>query len=373
MKTKTISKKLFLVGFGCMMAFFSCEICVRVIAAVGIRPGYSVHDIVENTPKYVWSKYSAPLLSRKRSSFVFWGSLIDKPTKVKINHLGYRGNLVSSYTAKNKIRILYLGGSHVFDLAAPENKDWPSLTRQYLKTDVEILNAGVPGHKTQDNLAKFYLELHMWQPDIVVFCGAWNDIKYFASISKQHSLLASGIHHSLPSEPNKSGSTYNTLDYILGWSWAYAKVRQKYYENILPKEDQKLQVLQKEFSPLGPDQYKLNLRMLYEACRAKNVQLFVVKQARLADISNTASARKKIHHYMAGLEHGTLCRAFDECDHRVDELQQECTNIQVVNTAEISGQEKYFHDHIHTSSAGSEALAQLVAANIQRYLDKASK
>src|SRR5207244_9589220 len=67
-----------------------------------------------------------------------------------INVLGYRGRLFAVPKPRGIRRVVVLGGSGAFDLSAVDGHDWPHLTERYLRhlghQDVEIINAGVPGH-----------------------------------------------------------------------------------------------------------------------------------------------------------------------------------------------------------------------------------
>ncbi|BBM81994.1 SGNH/GDSL hydrolase family protein [Candidatus Uabimicrobium amorphum] len=366
-------KKKFLLAFTSFIVFFLlCEALTYAVVFLGIRPKYYVSDIVENYPKYSWNMYSGPLLQRKKNSYIFWGALFNNPNKVTINKYGLRGPTIAKPKKDKTLRIMFLGGSHVFDLAAPENKDWPNMVATYLKTNqkIEIINAGMPGKSSHDNLARYYLDLHTWKPDILVFSGAWNDIRHFHNISPESSIIQLHAYDTLPSSPSALVYNYNTLDYIFGWSLFYSKLRHNYYssKSFFETKRQKAKKLHDTFSKFAVEQYKFNLEMLYHACKITNSKLVLLKQSRLPHRNNGKVEKSKINYHARFLTHKALCKAFDLCDQVMDTLQEKYDDIEVIETSHLCGKVDYFYDAVHTSSLGSQKIAQVVAKNLQTFL-----
>lgn len=67
----------------------------------------------------------------------------------------------------------------------PEGKDWPHRIEQSLHEDgfanVEVINAGIPGHTSFDSMGGLFAEGHHFKPDYVILYSTWNDIKRFSS------------------------------------------------------------------------------------------------------------------------------------------------------------------------------------------------
>src|SRR5262245_36771362 len=89
-----------------------------------------------------------------------------------INALGYRGRSFVIPKLRYIRRVVVLGGSGAFDPHAVAGHDWPHLTERYLRhsghRNVEVINAGVPGHATWDLLGRLYGDIWTIGPDYVV-------------------------------------------------------------------------------------------------------------------------------------------------------------------------------------------------------------
>src|SRR3990172_3878315 len=126
---------------------------------------------------------------RKKTIFVFFYNntrcfsfTCGRPGYI-INSKGYRGREFSIKKNKGTIRIIIYGGSSVFDIYEPEGKDWPHRVEQMLKendiSNVEVINAGIPGFTTLDCVGRIFSDSWTLEPDYVVIYEAWNDICYF--------------------------------------------------------------------------------------------------------------------------------------------------------------------------------------------------
>ena len=105
--------------------------------------------------------------------------------KYRINRLGYRGAEFEPAKRPGVIRVMIYGGSQVFDPFCDEEQQWPHRLQLALgalgRRDVEVINAGIPGHASFDSLGRLLTEGHRFSPDVVILDNAWNDIKGFGS------------------------------------------------------------------------------------------------------------------------------------------------------------------------------------------------
>lgn len=95
-----------------------------------------------------------------------------------INSMGLRGPEIDETT--NGLRILALGNSCTFGWGVKRDETWVSLTEEILRSkysdsEVEIINAGVPGYTTYQGKLFYTEELADLSPDIVLFMFGWND------------------------------------------------------------------------------------------------------------------------------------------------------------------------------------------------------
>jgi lysophospholipase L1-like esterase len=101
---------------------------------------------------------------------------------IKINSKGLRGHEYDYKQSDNTYRILVLGDSFTAGLQVAEEETFPKLLEALLqaefpRTNFEVINAGVIGYGTDNQLAYFTAEGYKYQPDLVLlafFTG--NDI-----------------------------------------------------------------------------------------------------------------------------------------------------------------------------------------------------
>ncbi len=99
-------------------------------------------------------------------------------TKYKINSKGFRGEEFSKIKPPGKIRIIFLGGSSMFNLGWED--DSTTIVKELGKKDniIEVLNCGIPGYTSSQELALLIHEMIDYNPDIVISLTGWNDINW---------------------------------------------------------------------------------------------------------------------------------------------------------------------------------------------------
>ena len=301
---------------------------------------------------------------------------------VEINERGYRGPAFAVPKPPGVIRVVMLGGSSLFDMYAKEGMDWPRLTERYLREaqlgTVEVINAGTPGHDSADSLGRFYAEMWMFEPDYILVYHAWNDIKYFPRLTPERSLLRlrrpqtpqGGPHGFLVANP----FIYDLgpLDRWLGHSQLYARLRDRYLQVRLGTMGTEGVVTDAAarasdaFSPLGPAQFALNLRLIVTGARSVGARPVLATEARLVNASTSPADRRKIAYEFVGLSHDALVRAFEACDRAILTVGRD-EEVPVLDlSGRLSGRPHLFEDHVHTTAAGSEALARATSDFFQR-------
>jgi lysophospholipase L1-like esterase len=108
---------------------------------------------------------------------------------IRIDSFGLRGRNVPLTAPVGTIRILADGGSTTFDTAvSSDDSTWPAHLERILSQQgdraVQVLNAGVPGYLTLDNLIRLQSELYRLKPDVVVLMQGHNDL-YDALIDRR--------------------------------------------------------------------------------------------------------------------------------------------------------------------------------------------
>lgn len=307
-----------------------------------------------------------------------------------INELGYRGRSFAIPKPPERVRVVVVGGSAAFDIGAKEGEDWPRLVELKLHdlglVNAEVINAAVPGYATWDVLGRLYAELWMIQPDYVLIYEAWNDIKYFPWLKPQHS-LARGILPPPSTETTNGPMVQNPFIYYTGpvdrllcHSQLYSRLRRRFWWWRLGEIGLEGLVTGLSDAPIdgsgypstysewGPRQYELDLRLIAAASRAAGATPLLLTQAHLVMPQNDEAERRLIRYDYIQLSHDGLVRAFADCDaavRRVASLEQ----IGLLDlSSELSGRRTLFSDHVHTTAAGSRAIADAVASFLRQQI-----
>jgi lysophospholipase L1-like esterase len=300
-----------------------------------------------------------------------------------INELGYRGESFPIVKPPGVVRVVVLGGSAAFDPGAERASDWPHLVEKELhsrgRSDVQVINAGIPGHASWDSLGRLYTEIWMLRPDYVLVYHGWNDAKSFGYLTPDRSLLR----FQRPAPPSAVSDTLQKnpfiyyqghVDRFLSHSQAYVRLRTGYWAWRLGKIELEgligtPPVLLEDLSPWAVEQYELNLRLIVETARAIGAEPILLTQARLPDSGNSSQDLTKIELDLAGLTHSALLDAFEAIDSvlvRVGHM----LDVPLLDVAgPLNGVSEYFTDQVHTTPAGSTAIADRVATLFLGVLD----
>jgi len=284
-----------------------------------------------------------------------------------INSKGHRGHDFSRKKGDGILRVIVYGGSSVFDIFVPEKKDWPHRIEQFLKekgvTNIEVINAGIPGHATFDSMGRLFSEGHIFEPDYVILYNAWNDIKYFSS-------KTSLLRHRKPSKIPKDPRTHyqGRGDQILSnVSQLYVRLRQRYIkwkyrigdEGAIPAG-----AYTREIREPNLKQYKLNIEMFVDLARNIHAVPVLVTQARLVAADNTDDEKEGIGYHYQRMKHPTIVHAFE----KTDEILKNVSNSKHVPLVDasnkLSGKAEYFTDAVHLTDKGSYQLALIVAETL---------
>lgn len=289
----------------------------------------------------------------------------------QINSLGYRGPEFSWEKPEGTIRILIYGGSFVFDIRTAGEMDWPRQAEKILRQrghDVEIINAGIPGHMSFDAVGRLFTEGHRLNPDYVLICNKWNDLKYIISsepLSRQFRPFVVG------SDPRYEyqGSVDRGLCNL---SQLYCRLRHWYYQSKAPPEYVD-RPNHDNFSNEATDealrQYRLHFEMFVDTARRLGVKPILMTQPLLITRDNSKEARAVIEYEKVRLSHEQLFIATDRADEVVREIAR-TSDVPLIDASasRVAGEVKYFTDHVHMTREGSLEFAQVVADELEEIL-----
>lgn len=81
--------------------------------------------------------------------------------------------------APGAIRVAVVGGSTTFGTRVTDEDSWPWLLQELLGDGFAVINFGVPGYTTAENIVQMALLVPEAEPRIVVFYEGWNDIRNY--------------------------------------------------------------------------------------------------------------------------------------------------------------------------------------------------
>ena len=285
--------------------------------------------------------------------------VFEKKPGWNVNKRGFRGPDIAIVKPQGTVRLVFLGGSQVFD---PNGDNWPLQAGKILSTPnrpVDVINAGIPAHRTADSLGKLFTELWLLEPNVLVLCQAWNDIKYFSLLSPEQPYrdIVNPPPHDWRIEPGG-------LDRLLCVSSIYRMGRSRFIAAIVAAEGEKPRALTGHIRKWGLQQYKINIELICDFAKNLGVKAVLCKQARLPTSESTESDRQRINYVDVGMRHEEMVRALEQCDRVIQDVanRKECSIIDMDNA--LSGKSHLFADSIHFSLEGSRQAARLVAERL---------
>jgi len=289
-----------------------------------------------------------------------------------INEKGYRGHNFSVAKPAGTIRMIFYGGSATFDVNLPEGQDWPHRVEAILKEngypEVEVINAGIPGHASWDSFGRLFSEGHHFNPDYVVSNNGWNDFRYFLS---NQPLLREFQPLSQSSRNTDPRLNYrNTLDrFLCEHSQLYLRLRSRYIDwrlGIGSLGAASKGAYSSEITETALRQYYLNQVMFVDLAREIGAVPVLMTEARLTAPNNTESQKSRIEPYLhyVKLDHQGLLKAYDGIEGTLRKISVE-RNVELIDVSkDLNGKDEFFSDVAHLTPRGSEELAQLTARKL---------
>lgn len=339
-----------------IITFFGGELCVRVLTKQDLP---TPKKLQEQSLRYAPSIFSRHVFPQKELEATGM-----RGTKYYINEKGYRGRNFPQKKEKGVKRVIFYGGSQAFDMLSNKDEDWPHRAERRLKeqgfSNIEIINAGTPGHASFDSLGRLLAEGHIFEPDYVVFCHAWNDIKYFR---KDKPILRSFKPFRKEDDPRVSYKSW--LDQFLsGKSQLYIFLRSAYYKTQIGVEGKKERKLISSFGDLGPKQFRLNIETFIDLARNIDAEPILMIQPRLYSQGMPKDLQKLVRLRGQGLTFDTLSQAADIADKIVYSVSKEKEVFLIDPSQAMNGIKGYFRDHIHLEEDGAQKLTEIVAENL---------
>jgi len=97
------------------------------------------------------------------------------------NSLGYRGDEIETPKPPDRYRVVCIGGSTTYcDGVDDYQKSYPYLLQSYFHeqgfSNIDVVNAGVPGYSTMESLINFSIRVSDLKPNLIIIYHGINDI-----------------------------------------------------------------------------------------------------------------------------------------------------------------------------------------------------
>ncbi len=169
------------------------DVLVRCVSSLGTelnaRRQYYLYDVAKKNPVafgrwwnyYVvqWRRAEKKIYERDPDPILAYHLRPHSHARVaqstfSINSRGFRGREIAAEKG-DAYRIVALGESTTFGVTlSPEDRPWPELLEQLIRErlkprrPVEVINAGVPGYRLDQNLRRFAKDILPLKPDMVI-------------------------------------------------------------------------------------------------------------------------------------------------------------------------------------------------------------
>jgi lysophospholipase L1-like esterase len=204
----------------------------------------------------------------------------------------------------------------------------------------------------------------------VLVYHTWNDLKYFTELTPTTPLFTLFGPYDPSADPFQHYA--GTLDRLLSFSQLYVKARTRYLlwqhrpgvEGATPAHRSS-----RSYGPEALAQYRLILELLVDAARNVGASPILLSEATLISPSNGPQDRARIAYEYQGLSHEALVQAFADAGHATATVAER-KQVPILDVAaRLNGRSDLFADQVHFTPAGSEAIADLVAAFLATQLD----
>jgi lysophospholipase L1-like esterase len=154
---------------------------ICVLMEWGLRWYFTHYGTERERIIYVYSR--AEILQRQRQYQPMpYVNYVPSPAWRDHDTLGYRGPAIVIPKPQGTFRIVALGGSTTYSTATTAEEAYPAqlqniLQEQYGLSNIEVINAGVPGFTSWDTLVNYMFRVSELDPDMLIFYEGFNDVE----------------------------------------------------------------------------------------------------------------------------------------------------------------------------------------------------
>ncbi len=371
-------------GLTLLLAVVAAEIYLRQKASGAALHPYSIELVTHDG-----RKVSAPVGSIRLalSPFTIYQNFpSQRTTATNINSRGLRAEQGAEQDSRPKI--ILLGGSAAFGVGAETDHDTITAILQESFQSHRLLNAGVIGFHSGQELTYLVTDLIDYQPAVVVTYNGWNDVFDLAHLRERHPNKLGfnsnffGFENQLVRNYQSQVSFSDSLLRLVTTTSRKSLVLQRFFPSLRTTETP---APAPTFSSLSSDRQKTlldsivrtyvnNVRKMALVSRACGAKFLVVLQPELGQRPNlTSEERARLNAADATHYQDFMPRLYREFLNQTKPLLTR-EGIDWIdlneNTLFQTTPETLFVDTVHTNRRGNELAAQSIAAKLQVLIDK---
>jgi lysophospholipase L1-like esterase len=282
-----------------------------------------------------------------------------------VNSAGYRGPEFAIPKPAGIFRIVAMGGSSTFSYETDDAGIWTRLLEEKLRARfgafIEVVNAGVPGYSAFHSKINYLYRIRELEPDAVLVYHTWNDMKFFRRIEEGEALREA------PFQPRP------IRDFLRRFQLAW-RARSLFYRSeggLPPREEGWLEAGPTEgvVIPEGGRAHRFE-RSHYDdlALLASSdgvLPIFVSEAGLLADSNlEDPEVRRRVYTEYQGLDYPEILRQWKAIGAIQRGAAERRGGLFVDAYAAVPHRTQNFHDHVHLTPAGNQAVAAAIFAGL---------
>ncbi|MDP7368585.1 MAG: SGNH/GDSL hydrolase family protein [Candidatus Pacebacteria bacterium] len=306
--------------------------------------------------------------------------------KYTVNSLGFRGKEFTKEKKGDVIRIFCSGGSTTACNSIDDDETWTQeLERQLLSSgyNVEVINAGLQGGSSYQELLRFNNEIVKYNPDVVLLHQGWNEEFAYSSQNLGKWWTPNTVRNIIETRYLYSGrhSLLSSSRSIL-----FFYLMQVYFKDIIFNKNMKFSNWER-WNCLKQKKYLIswfdNLVSFAEGSQRKKIKLYTINCPGLCDFDDSIDERKiyidntrltELYADYQAVSKRQIGRTFERTSHVIPciDAEKEMVGIRGKERLEL------FIDEIHMSPKGNTLLGKIIAKklledkNFKELLDRKS-
>ncbi|MGC9503058.1 SGNH/GDSL hydrolase family protein [Baaleninema sp.] len=292
------------------------------------------------------------------------------------NSLGYRGEEIIQPKPEGEFRIVCIGGSTTYTTRVDDYRlSYPDLLEKELQergyTNVNVVNAGVPGWESWNFLIDFELRTLDLDPDMIIVYSGYNDFKprvvepesYKGDNSGRAAPMIERVY--MPGWLEYS-TLYRIVAILSGWmephtsyntinsspkSYLADEFHDQLEDGTYPTDEFEEMTVQEILQANPPIYYQRNIENIVAIAQSRNIKVMLATMALFSQRPDIDQRAGSPEYQFAIAEHNQVLKNIAQR-----------RNVSLLDfAATFPRQEQYYDDGVHVTEAGSRLKAQMFA------------